>query len=115
MPVEWSLLFWLLVVIAAIPLTLWAIKRSLPVGPGVAAGTARTVAVLPLSGTQRLVTGGGGRGEKRLWLVLGVTPGGIQNPVHHGPQDDGRARRQPGGHRWSLLLTACVARKATTT
>ena len=45
MPVDFGSLLWLLVVLAAIPLTLWAIKRT-PLGQGGAAGTARTVAVL---------------------------------------------------------------------
>ncbi|MFO1249748.1 MAG: flagellar biosynthetic protein FliO [Rubrivivax sp.] len=94
MPVDFGSLLWLLVVLAAIPLTLWAIKRT-PLGQGGAAGTARTVAVLPLSGTQRLVTVEVGRGEQRLWLVLGVTPGGIQNLYTMAPQDDAVGSEPP--------------------
>ena len=94
MPIDFGSLLWLLVVVAAIPVTLWAIKRT-PLGQAGAPGTARTVAVLPLSGTQRLVTVEVGRGEHRLWLVLGVTPGGIQNLHTMSPQDDGTGSETP--------------------
>ena len=85
---EWSSLFWLVVVVAAIPAVLWFLKRS-PLGQTQAPGTARTVAVLPLSASQRVVTVEVGRGEQRLWLVLGVTPQGINNLYTMAPQDDG--------------------------
>ena len=94
MSVDFGSFFWLLVVVAAIPLTLWFVKRT-PLGHAAAPGTARTVAVLPLSGTQRLVTVEVGRGEQRLWLVLGVTPGGIQNLYTMSPQDDGSVDPPP--------------------
>jgi flagellar protein FliO/FliZ len=85
---DWTSLLWLGVVIAAIPATLWLLKRT-PMGQAQAAGTARTVAVLPLSASQRVVTVEVGRGEHRLWLVLGVTPQGISNLYTMAPQDDG--------------------------
>jgi flagellar protein FliO/FliZ len=88
MALDWSSLMWLVVVIAAIPLTLWFVKRS-PLGQAQAAGTARTVSVLPLSTSQRVVTVEVGRGDQRLWLVLGVTPQGISNLYTMAPQDDG--------------------------
>ena len=94
MSVDFGSFFWLLVVVAAIPLTLWFVKRT-PLGHAAAPGTARTVAVLPLSGTQRLVTVEVGRGEQRLWLVLGVTPGGIQNLYTMAPQDDAAGSEPP--------------------
>lgn len=87
---DWSSLLWLGVVIVAIPATLWFLKRT-PLGQAQPAGTARTVAVLPLSTSQRLVTVEVGRGEQRLWLVLGVTPQGISNLHTMAPQDDGQA------------------------
>lgn len=85
---DWSSLLWLGVVLVAIPATLWFLKRT-PLGQGAAPGTARTVAVLPLSTSQRVVTVEVGRGEQRLWLVLGVTPQGISNLCTMAPQDDG--------------------------
>jgi flagellar protein FliO/FliZ len=85
---DWSSLLWLGVVIVAIPATLWFLKRT-PLGQAGTPGTARTVAVLPLSTSQRVVTVEVGRGEQRLWLVLGVTPQGISNLYTMAPQDDG--------------------------
>lgn len=68
---------WFVAILAAIPLCLWLLKRT-PMGQGAgAAGTPRTVAVLPLTTQQRLVTVEVGQGEERLWLVLGVSPQGI--------------------------------------
>jgi flagellar protein FliO/FliZ len=87
---DWSSLLWLGVVIVAIPATLWFLKRT-PLGQAAAPGTARTVAVLPLSTSQRLVTVEVGRGEQRLWLVLGVTPQGISTLHTMAAQDDGQA------------------------
>jgi flagellar protein FliO/FliZ len=69
---------WFVAILAAIPLCLWLLKRT-PMGQGGGgAGTPRTVAVLPLSAQQRLVTVEVGQGDDRLWLVLGVTAQGIQ-------------------------------------
>ncbi len=90
MTAEWSSVFWLLVVIAAIPVTLWFVRRS-PLSQVPPPGCARQVAVLPLSTSQRLVTVEVGRGENRMWMVLGVTPGGISNLCTMAPQDDGSA------------------------
>ena len=88
MPVDATSLLWLLLVVAAIPVTLWTLKRT-PLGHGSAPGTARLVATLPLSAQARVVTVEVGRGEQRLWLVLGVGPQGIQNLYTMAPQDDG--------------------------
>jgi flagellar protein FliO/FliZ len=85
---DWSSLLWLMLVIAAIPAVLWFVKRS-PLGQTPAGGAARVVAVLPLSTSQRVVTVEVGRGEQRLWLVLGVTPQGIHNLHAMAPQDEG--------------------------
>jgi flagellar protein FliO/FliZ len=78
----WGSLLWFVAIVAAIPLVLWLLKRT-PLGGGTSGlpGAPRTVAVLPLSAQQRLVTIEVGRGEDRLWLVLGVTPQGIRT-VH---------------------------------
>jgi flagellar protein FliO/FliZ len=88
MAADWSSLFWLVVVVAAIPASLWFLKRS-PLGQTQVPGAARTVAVLPLSASQRVVTVEVGHGDQRLWLVLGVTPQGISNLHAMAPQDHG--------------------------
>jgi flagellar protein FliO/FliZ len=78
MPLNVTSLLWFGAIIALIPLTLWLLKRT-PLGAGSGkAGTPRTVAVLPLSAQQKLVTVEVGQGEERLWLVLGVSPQGIR-------------------------------------
>jgi len=74
-------------VIALIPLVLWLLKRT-PMG-GAARGQAmRSVAVLPLSTSQRIVTVEVGNGEERRWLVLGVTPHSISTLHTMAPQGD---------------------------
>jgi flagellar protein FliO/FliZ len=72
-------LLWFVAVIAMIPVALWLLKRT-PLGgtAGGRAGAPRTVAVLPLSAQQKLVTVEVGQGDERLWLVLGVSPQGIR-------------------------------------
>jgi flagellar protein FliO/FliZ len=72
-------LLWFAAVIALIPVALWLLKRSPLVGGGLQRpGTPRTVAVMPLSAQQKLVTVEVGQGDERLWLVLGVSPQGIR-------------------------------------
>ena len=73
-----SSLWWFVAVVALIPLALWVLKRTPLGGSGSGAGVPRTVGVLPLSPTQKLVTIEVGHGEERLWLVLGVTPQSIR-------------------------------------
>ena len=111
----WTALLWFAVVIAAIPLVLWLVRRTPLGGAGGAAGTPRAVAVMPLSASQRLVTVEVGQGEERLWLVLGVTPQGIRTLHTMAPQAEallaappppaaafaqllGRLRQTPSGH-----------------
>jgi len=79
----WTALLWFFAVIALIPLVLWLLKRSPLTGLGgqPAAGLPRTVAVMPLSAQQQLVTVEVGQGEDRVWLVLGVTPHSVRT-VH---------------------------------
>ncbi|GAB1389222.1 MAG: hypothetical protein AMXMBFR78_28920 [Rubrivivax sp.] len=84
---DWTSLLWLALVLLAIPGSLWLLKRT-PLAQGGRPGTARTVAVLPLSASQRVVTVEVGHGEQRLWLVLGVTPQGISNLYTMAPQDE---------------------------
>ncbi|MEO6362995.1 MAG: flagellar biosynthetic protein FliO [Caldimonas sp.] len=69
-------LLWFVAIIAMIPVSLWFLKRT-PMGGGGGAGVMKSVAVLPLSAGQRIVTVEVGCGEERRWLVLGVTPSSI--------------------------------------
>ncbi|MDQ2779341.1 MAG: flagellar biosynthetic protein FliO [Pseudomonadota bacterium] len=75
-------LVWFVIVLGAIPLALWLLKRSGYAGAAGAsaaqAGVPRTVATLALSPQQRLMTVEVGQGEHRTWLVLGVSPQGIR-------------------------------------
>jgi flagellar protein FliO/FliZ len=80
-------LLWFVAILAAIPLVLWLWKRS-PAGGASAQGWMRTVAVLPLSPSQRLLTVEVGQGEHRRWLVLGVTGQQITTLHDMAPQDD---------------------------
>ncbi len=78
-------LLWFIAVLAMIPIALWLFKRS-PAGARFAAGgtggaALRSVATLPLSPSQRIVTIEVGQGDERRWLVLGVTPQSI-TPLH---------------------------------
>jgi flagellar protein FliO/FliZ len=69
-------LLWFVVIVAMIPLALWLLKRT-PLGGAATGGLMRSVSVLPLSPSQRLVTVEVGSGAERRWLVLGVTPHNI--------------------------------------
>ena len=67
---------WFIAIVALIPLALWLLKRT-PLGGASSGGVMRSVAVLPLSTSQRIVTVEVGQGEARRWLVLGITPNSI--------------------------------------
>jgi flagellar protein FliO/FliZ len=75
-------------VVALIPVALWLLRRSGVAGGAVNGAPMRTVGVLPLSGTQRIVTVEVGTGEDRRWLVLGVTPNSITTLHTLPPQGD---------------------------
>ena len=78
-------LLWFVAIIALIPLALWLLKRT-PMGGAAAHGLMRSVAVLPISPSQRIVTIEVGRGDERCWLVLGVTPQSITTLHQMAPQ-----------------------------
>ena len=90
-----SSLWWFLAVIALIPLVLWLLKRTPLGGLGSGVGAPRTVAVLPLSASQKLVTIEVGQGNERLWLVLGVTPHSIRTLHTMAPQQAGSGSAAP--------------------
>jgi flagellar protein FliO/FliZ len=58
-------------------------------------GAMRTVAVLPLSPSQRIVTVEVGHGEQRKWLVLGVTAQQITALHEMAPQEEALAIAPP--------------------
>jgi len=72
-------------IVALIPLALWLLKRT-PIGGGAALGVMRTVAMLPISANQRLLTVEVGSGDERKWLVIGVSPAGIHTLHTMAPQ-----------------------------
>ncbi len=80
-----SSLLWFVALVAAIPLVLWLLKRT-PMGGAASGAGLKSVAVLPLSASQRIVTVEVGHGEDRRWLVLGVSPGNIQTLHLMNPQ-----------------------------
>ncbi len=86
MPSGLSSVLWFCAIVAAIPLTLWLLKRT-PLGGGAGAGVMKSVAMLPLSTSQRIVTVEVGSGHERRWLVLGVTPSSITTLHTMAPQD----------------------------
>lgn len=88
-------LLWFILILAAIPVVLWLLKRT-PYGAAMGAmarsdAAMRTVGALPLGPHQRVVTVEVGQGEERRWLVLGVAPQSI-NLLHTlSPQADAPA------------------------
>ena len=85
-------LLWFIAIIAMIPCALWLLKRT-PMGGGAGNGAMRSVAALPLSANQRIVTVEVGQGDERRWLVLGVTAQSITTLHTMAPQEaetDGR-------------------------
>ena len=66
-------------------MALWLLKRT-PMGGAAAHGILKSVAALPLSASQRIVTVEVGQGEARRWLVLGVTPNSITTLHTMAPQ-----------------------------
>ena len=87
-------LLWFALVVAAIPVALWLLKRS-PMGGALQGQGMRVVGMLPLSGTQRIVTIEVGRGEDRRWLVLGVTPASITTLHSLPPQGENGTSGSP--------------------
>jgi flagellar protein FliO/FliZ len=82
-----SSVLWFVVIVAMIPLALWLLKRT-PLGGAATGGLMRSVSVLPLSQSQRLVTVEVGSGDDRRWLVLGVTPNSITTLHTMAPQTE---------------------------
>ena len=81
-------LVWFIAIIALIPVALWLLKRT-PMGGSGGNQHLRSIAALPLSTNQRIVTVEVGQGESRRWLVLGVTAQSITTLHTMEPQDSG--------------------------
>ncbi len=109
MPLNITSLLWFLAVIAMIPLTLWLLKRTPLGGASGRAGTPRTVAVLPLSAQQKIVTVEVGQGEERLWLVLGVSAQGVRTlhtmAAQATPAEDAVIQPAPPAATFAQLLS----------
>ncbi len=88
-------LLWFIAILALIPLVLWLLKRT-PIGGASSGGVMRSIAALPLSASQRIVTVEVGQGESRRWLVLGVTPQSITTLHTMEPVADATSSAAPG-------------------
>jgi len=86
----WTSLLWFAAIIVMIPLALWLLKRT-PLGGAASGGMMRSVAALPLSTSQRILTVEVGQGDQRRWLVLGITPHSITTLHTMEPAADGGA------------------------
>src|SRR5436305_1473475 len=82
-------------ILALIPITLWLLKRT-PMGGAAGHGVLKSIAALPLSTSQRLLTVEVGQGDERRWLVLGVTPHSITTLHTMAPQADAAAPTEGG-------------------
>ena len=96
-------LLWFIAIIVMIPCALWLLKRT-PMGGATGAGVMRSVAALPLSASQRIVTVEVGQGEERRWLVLGVTAQSITTLHTMAPQAEGTAAATPASPVFAQLL-----------
>jgi len=86
-----SSLVWFIAIIAMIPVALWLLKRTPMGGAGAGQRTMRSIAALPLSNSQRIVTVEVGQGAARRWLVLGVTAQSITTLHTMEPQEEPNA------------------------
>ena len=95
-------ILWFLFVIALIPLALWLFKRT-PMARALQGQGMRVVGVLPLSGTQRIVTVEVGQGAERRWLVLGVAPSSVTLLHTLPPREEASATTPPASPFASML------------
>lgn len=98
-----SSLLWFIAIIAMIPVALWLLKRT-PMGGGASGNVMRSVAALPLSATQRIVTVEVGQGDERRWLVLGVTAQSITTLHTMAPQTETTTSTTPSTTPFAQLL-----------
>ena len=98
-----SSLLWFVAIVAMIPVALWLLKRT-PIGGAASSGVLRSVAALPLSANQRIVTVEVGSGDARRWLVLGVTAQSITTLHTMEPQAEAAAAAAPTAPAFAQLL-----------
>jgi flagellar protein FliO/FliZ len=96
-------LLWFIAIIALIPCVLWLLKRT-PMGGATGSGVMRSVAALPLSASQRIVTVEVGSGDERRWLVLGVTAQSITTLHTMTPQAEPAPSGAPAVPAFAQLL-----------
>ena len=96
-------LLWFIAIIAMIPCALWLLKRT-PMGGASSGGMMRSIAALPLSQNQRIVTVEVGQGDERRWLVLGVTAQSITTLHTMAPQGEAAAPVMPVAPAFAQLL-----------
>jgi len=99
-----SSLLWFVAIIAMIPVALWLLKRT-PMGGASGSGVMRSIAALPLSQNQRIVTVEVGQGDERRWLVLGVTAQSITTLHTMAPQAEAAASATPAMPPFAQLLS----------
>ena len=97
-------LLWFIAIIVMIPAALWLLKRT-PMGGGASNSVMRSVAALPLSASQRIVTIEVGQGDARRWLVLGVTAQSITTLHTMAPQADAAPGDAPAAPGFAQLLS----------
>ena len=97
-------LLWFVAIIAMIPVALWLLKRT-PMGGAGGSGVMRSVAALPLSASQRIVTVEVGQGDERRWLVLGVTAQSITTLHTMAPQAEAASAAAPSTPPFAQLLS----------
>ncbi len=96
-------LLWFVAIVAMIPLALWLLKRT-PMGGASTGGIMRSIAALPLSASQRIVTIEVGSGDERRWLVLGVTAHSITTLHTMAPQVEAATPTAPVVPPFAQLL-----------
>jgi len=97
-------LLWFVVIIAMIPFALRLLKRT-PMGGAGGHGLMRSIAVLHVSPSQKLVTVEVGTGDERRWLVLGITAGTITTLHTMAPQDGALATPDAAQTPFAQLLS----------
>ncbi|HEU4458605.1 MAG TPA: flagellar biosynthetic protein FliO [Methylibium sp.] len=110
-------LVWFLVVLAAIPVVLWMLKRT-PYGAAMSgasragAASVRALSTLSLGPHQRIVTVEVGQGDDRRWLVLGVTPQAIHTLHTMAPQAEPAIAEPAGAQPAPMASFAALLAKA---
>lgn len=103
-------LLWFAAIIVLIPLALWLLKRT-PLGGATSGDALRSIAALPLSASQRILTIEVGQGDQRRWLVLGVTPHSITTLHTMEPAAvDAEAAAKPGNGGVALSFAQVMQR-----